>query len=154
MSISTSLLAAAAAARLRCRNRDARLPRYAEGAARAKSDAYFEGGYWLPLWGALISVAAYWAMLHFGWSAAWSGWASRVTKRKWLQPALYSLPFALVGTLLTLPWLIYTGFFREHQYGLANQDFPAWATEQGIMFAVGLVMGAIFFTVIYAVISE
>ena len=25
-----------------------------QGAARAKSDAYFEGGYWLPLWGALV----------------------------------------------------------------------------------------------------
>lgn len=123
-----------------------------KGAARAKSDAYFEGGYWLPLWGALIAALAYWAMLHFGWSAAWSGWASRVTKRKWLQPALYSLPFGLVGTLLTLPWVIYTGFYREHQYGLANQDFPAWATEQAIMLGVGLVIGMIFFTVIYAVI--
>ena len=26
-----------------------------QGAARAKSDAYFEGGYWLPLWGALVT---------------------------------------------------------------------------------------------------
>jgi STE24 endopeptidase len=124
------------------------------GAARAKSDAYFEGGYWLPLWGALVAALGYLAMLHFGWSAAWSGWASRVTKRKWLQPALYSLPFALVGTLLTLPWAIYTGFYREHQYGLANQDFPAWATEQGIMLGIGLVTGMIFFTVIYAVIRN
>lgn len=123
-----------------------------DGAARAKSDAYFEGGYWLPLWGALVAVLAYWLMLRLGWSASWSGWASKVTRRKWLQPALYSLPFALVGTLLTLPWAIYTGFYREHQYGLANQDFAAWATEQGIMFGVGLVIGAIMFTVIYAVI--
>ena len=27
-----------------------------QGPARAKSDAYFEGGYWLPLWGTLASV--------------------------------------------------------------------------------------------------
>jgi len=125
-----------------------------DGAARAKSDAYFEGGYWLPLWGALVAVLAYWLMLALGWSASWSGWASKVTRRKWLQPALYSLPFALVGTVLTLPWAIYTGFTREHQYGLANQDFGAWATEQGIMFGVGLVMGAIMFMVIYAVIRN
>jgi len=125
-----------------------------DGAARAKSDAYFEGGYWLPLWGALVSLLAYWLMLRLGWSASWSGWASKVTKRNWLQPALYSLPFALAGTVLTLPWTLYTGFYREHQYGLANQDLAAWATELAIMLSVGLVIGAIMFAVIYAVIRN
>ena len=125
-----------------------------DGAARAKSDAYFEGGYWLPLWGALISILAYWLMLRLGWSASWSGWASKITKRRWLQPALYSLPFALVGTLLTLPWSIYTGFYREHQYGLANQDLAAWGIEQLKLMGVGLVIGAIMFMVIYAVIRN
>src|SRR5215218_551910 len=100
-----------------------------QGAARAKSDAYFEGGYWLPLWGALVGILAYWAMLRFRWSAAWSGWASRVTKRRWLQPALYSLPFTIVGAVLTLPWTIYAGFLREHQYGLSNQNFFEWLKE-------------------------
>ena len=28
------------------------------GAARAKSDAYFEGGYWLLLWGTIIAIAS------------------------------------------------------------------------------------------------
>jgi STE24 endopeptidase len=123
-----------------------------DGAARAKSDSYFEGGYWLPLWGALVAILAYWLMLRLGWSASWSGWASKVTSRRWLQPAIYSLPFALVATVLALPWSIYTGFVREHQYGLANQDFAAWATERGIMLAVGLVIGAIMFAILYAVI--
>jgi len=27
-----------------------------QGPARAKSDAYFEGGYWLVLWGTVVSV--------------------------------------------------------------------------------------------------
>ena len=40
------------------------------GAARAKSDAYFEGGYWLPLWGASVAILAYWLMLQLGWSAS------------------------------------------------------------------------------------
>ena len=124
------------------------------GAARAKSDAYFEGGYWLPLWGALVAILAYLIMLLLGWSASWSEWASKVTKRKWLQPALYSLPFALAATVLTLPWTIYTGFYREHQYGLANQDLTAWGIEQLKLFGIGLVIGAIMFMVIYAVIRS
>ena len=124
------------------------------GAPRAKSDAYFEGGYWLPLWGALVSIVTYWLMLRLGWSASWSGWASKVTRHKWLQPALYSLPFALVGALLTLPWSIYTGFVREHQYGLSNQDFAAWGVDQLKMMGIGLVIGAITFVIIYAVIRN
>ncbi len=123
-----------------------------QGAARAKSDAYFEGGYWLTLWSALIAVASYWAMLRFGWSTAWSRWAGNVTRHRWLQPALYALPFTLVGMLITLPWSIYTGFIREKQYGLMNQSFPAWAGEQGTALGVGLVTGAIFIAVVFAVI--
>ncbi|MEO6580248.1 MAG: M48 family peptidase, partial [Sphingomicrobium sp.] len=125
-----------------------------DGAARAKSDAYFEGGYWLPLWGAVVSILAYWLMLSLGWSASWSDWAGKVTKRRWIQPALYSLPFTLVGAVLTLPWSIYTGFYREHQYGLANQDLAGWGIEQLKLMGVGLVTGAIMFTVIYAVIRN
>jgi STE24 endopeptidase len=125
-----------------------------QGAARAKSDAYFEGGYWLPLWGALVGIAAYWLMLRFRWSAAWSGWASRITRRRWLQPALYSLPFTIAGALLTLPWAIYEDFIREHQYGLSNQSFLEWLKEWGIMLGVGLVTGVIFFAIIYAVIRN
>ena len=125
-----------------------------QGAARAKSDAYFEGGYWLPLWGALVGIAVYWAMLRFRWSAAWSGWAARVTRRRWLQPALYSLPFGLAGAVLTLPWTIYVAYFREHQYGLSNQSLGEWLSEWAIMLGVGTVVGAIFFTIIYAVIRK
>lgn len=125
-----------------------------QGAARAKSDAYFEGGYWLPLWGALVSVVAYWIMLRFKWSAAWSAWASRMTKRRWLQPALYALLFTLVGALLVLPWAIYEDWLREHQYGLSNLSLLEWLKEWGIMLGIGLVTGAIFFAIIYAVIRN
>ena len=125
-----------------------------QGAARAKSDAYFEGGYWLPLWGALVSVLSYWLMLRFRWSAAWSGWAQRVTRRRWLQPALYSLPFTVVGAVIVLPWTIYVAFMREHQYGLSNQTFLEWFKEWGIMLGVGLVTTAIFFAIIYAVVRN
>ena len=125
-----------------------------QGAARAKSDAYFEGGYWLPLWGALVALVAYWLMLRFGWSAKWSCWSGRLSKRRWLQPALYAVPFTLAGAALTLPWTIYTDFYREHRYGLSNQSFLQWFTEWSIMLGVGLLVGMIFFAVLYAVIRN
>jgi STE24 endopeptidase len=125
-----------------------------EGAARARSDAYFEGGYWLLLWGAIVGIVSHWLMLRLGWSAAWSRWAGRVTRRPWLRPALYALPYVLAGLLMVLPWAIYTGFVREHQYGLSTQSFHAWLADQGKALGVNLVMTAIVFAVIFAVIRR
>lgn len=125
-----------------------------QGAARARSDAYFEGGYWILLWGTLASVAAAWLVLRLGWSAAWRRWAQRVTKRRWLHPALYALPFFLVTMLLVLPWSIYTGFVREKQYGLMNLPIGGWLREQAISGAISIVTGAILLAIVYAVIRR
>jgi STE24 endopeptidase len=125
-----------------------------QGAARARSDSYFEGGYWLLLWGALVSVASAWAMLHFGWSAAWSRWAERITQRRWLQPALYALPSTIVSVLIVLPWTLYTDYFREKQYGLMNLGLGGWLGERAIQIGISLVMTAILLTVVFAVIRK
>lgn len=125
-----------------------------QGAARARSDAYFEGGYWLLLWNALISAGALWLILHFGWSARFRDWAQRVTKRRWLVPALYAVPFTIVPTLITLPWGIYTGYVREKQYGFMNQSFGAWLGEQGIGLIVAIVVTALMLLAIFAVIRR
>lgn len=125
-----------------------------QGPARAKSDAYFEGGYWLILWGALVGVVVHFVMLHSGWSAAWRGWTERVTNGRARQAALYAIPFTIAGFALALPWTIYTAYFREKKYGLVNQGFGEWASEQGIALAVAVVTTAIFLTVIFAVIRR
>lgn len=125
-----------------------------QGAARARSDSYFEGGYWIPLWATLIGVAISWAMLRFGWSAAWRGWAERVTKRRWLQPALYALPFVLVGALLGLPWALYAEYYREKQYDLMNLGLGGWLGERAIQLGISVLMTAILLVIVFAVIRR
>src|SRR5438045_2938563 len=56
--------------------------------ARAKSDAYFEGGYWLILWDFLIGLGVAWIFLGTGLSVRIRNWAERVTRFKFLQTAL------------------------------------------------------------------
>ena len=124
-----------------------------KGAARAKSDAYFEGGYWLILWGTLIAVASELAQLHFGLARRWRDWAERVAPR-WLAPALFTIPYVITGTLIVLPWTIYTGFIREKQYDLMNQSFTDWLVDQGKSMGIGIVMFAILFTIVLAVIRK
>ncbi len=154
MTIIASLTAAAAAAPFDPEAATRAYLATLQGPARAMSDAYFEGGYWLPLWGALVALIVHGAMLHFGWSAKWGNWSKRLTNGPVRQSALYSLPFSLVGTLLALPWTIYTGFVREDQYGLVNQSFGAWLGEYGIAFIVSLLTTVIFFMIIFALIRR
>ena len=39
------------------------------GAARAKSDAYFEGGYWLILWSFVVTAVIVLLLMRSGWAA-------------------------------------------------------------------------------------
>jgi STE24 endopeptidase len=114
-----------------------------KGAARAKSDAYFEGGYWLPLWGTLIGLAIDLLLLRRRLSTRFRDWAERTVRRPFLQSMLYALPYTAAGTLLLLPWTIYQGFVREKQYDLMNQSFGGWLGEQAIGFGISLVMSSI-----------
>jgi STE24 endopeptidase len=112
-------------------------------AQRARSDAYFEGGYWLQLWDFLATVIAMWLLLHFRWSAGMRNLAERITRFKPLQTAIYWVQFILVVSVLTFPLTVYEGYFREHKYGLLNQTFGPWMSEQLTGLAVGVVLGAI-----------
>lgn len=125
-----------------------------QGADLEKSNAYFEGGYWLILWGALVGVLVDFLILQSRLSARFRDWAARVTSRKWLQPGLYALPYVIAGFLLTLPWTIYTRFFREQQYGLMSQDFGGWFGEQTIGLVISLIIFPLLLMAIFAVIRR
>ena len=121
------------------------------GVARAKSDAYFEGGYWLVLWNAVVGVGVTWVFLHFGWAARLSGWAGRATgTRRWLATLLWALVFLVATSALTLPWAIYTDYFREHQYGMSNQNLGQWFGDWAKGFAIGTVLSALAVTGVMA----
>jgi STE24 endopeptidase len=125
-----------------------------KGAARAKSDAYFEGGYWLLLWGTLAAVLSELLVLNTGLSARFRDWAERATKRRFPQSMLYALPYGAFNTLVLLPWTIYTGFWRERQYDLMNQSFGGWIGEQGISFLISTVIGALVIAIVIWGISK
>jgi STE24 endopeptidase len=118
---------------------------------REKSDAYFEGGYWLILWNFLLSTAISILLLATRLSARMRDLAERTSRFKAMQVALYGIPYLLFTSVLQFPLLVYQQFFREHAYGLATQNFGAWFREQLIGFAVGLVGITILLIILYAV---
>lgn len=121
---------------------------------RARSDAYFEGGYWLILWEFLYGLGVAGLLLGTRLSARMRDLAERLTRFRPLQTFLYAFQYILATAVLSLPLGIYTGFFREHQYGMSNQTFAAWAGEWLKGVGLGLVLGGLALTALYGVLRK
>jgi len=118
---------------------------------RAKSDAYFEGGYWLILWNFLVAAAVSIFLLASRTSARMRDFAERITRFKALQVILYAILFVLLTSLLGFPLHYYENFVREHAYGLATQNFSQWFREQLIGLAVQLFVTSLLLVGLYSV---
>jgi STE24 endopeptidase len=123
-------------------------------AAKARSDAYFEGGYWLILWGFLYSAAVSLLLLNLRWSAKMRDLAERITRFKSLQTLIYWVQYLLVTTILGFPLEYYQDFVREHKYGMATQTFGPWMGDEGKGFLVALVLGGIAAVGLFAIVRK
>jgi STE24 endopeptidase len=121
------------------------------GKAKARSDAYFEGGYVLSVVDVLYTLVVAGLLLWLRISARMRNIAVGMTRYRFLQAPIYVAQYVVVTTLAGLPLSIYEGFVREHTYGLSNQTFPQWAGDFGTSFLVDLIGFTILLTVIYAV---
>ena len=118
---------------------------------REKSDAYFEGGYWLILWNFLLAAAISILLLASRISARLRDFSQRLTRFKTLQIACYAVPYLMIVCILSFPLNLYENFFREHQYGFATQSFLPWFREQSIGLGIAIVGGTILLVVLYAI---
>src|SRR5436190_904039 len=118
---------------------------------RAKSDAYFEGGYWLILWNFLLVAAISLFLLASRISARLRDFAERATRFKPVQVTLYVVQYLLLVCVLSFALKLYEHFYREHQYGLATQSFAPWFGEQLVALSLTLIIGTILLIVLYAV---
>ena len=124
------------------------------GAARARSDAYFEGGYWLVLVDLLWTLAVSGLLLWLGLSAALRDWAAERTHSRTYQAMIYVTVYVAVTAAAQFPLALYEGYFREHSYGLSNQNFTAWLGDTGIGLALTFAAALIFVPLLYAAIRR
>jgi STE24 endopeptidase len=124
------------------------------GAARARSDAYFEGGYWLELLDLGWTLAVSGALLWLGLSAAIRDWAAERTHSRAYQAMIYVTAYVAITAAVQFPLMLYEGYFREHSYGLSNQTFTAWLGDTGIGLALTFAAALIFVPLLYAAIRR
>lgn len=122
--------------------------------AHTKAQAYTQGGHWLILGSAVVSLLISWLIIRSGVLVrirqAIEGWRSR----PWLASLAVLAVAQLLLTLLGLPWSIYESWWRESQYGLTSQSLPGWLGEWAIGSAIGLVVGTLLMTVFYALLRR
>ena len=121
---------------------------------RARSDAYFEGGYWLLLWDFVLLAIVMWLLLRWRISARMRDFAERVTRFRALQTLIYSVQFILLVFVVTFPWTVYESYFRERQYNLLNQTFGPWLHDQLVMLAVNVVLGSLFLMLLFGLVRR
>lgn len=124
------------------------------GKERARSDAYFEGGYVLQVVDVLYTLVVAALLLWLGISRKMREIAEGITRRRFWQVPIYVVQFVVVTTFVGLPLDIYRDFFREHQYGLSNQTFLQWFGDYGKGFLISIVAFCLLATVIYAVARQ
>jgi Zn-dependent protease with chaperone function len=120
----------------------------------ARSDAYFEGGYWMMLWDCLYGVVVALLLLNLRWSARMRDLAERVTRFKPVHTCVYWLQFLVLTSVLTFPLTVYEDYFREHKYGLATQTFGPWMGDQMKDLGVNLVLGGLLAVVLFGVVRR
>ncbi len=123
-------------------------------ADRARSDAYFEGGYWLILWDFLYGAVVMIVLLETGLSARMRSLAERISRRRPIQTFLYWIEYLVVVSVVTFPLTVYEEFFRERKYGLMNQTFGAWLGDQGKEFVLGAILGGVLVVALFGIVRK
>jgi STE24 endopeptidase len=143
----------------------ARLPRNADAATQAyldrlpadtvaRSNAYFEGGYWLILWNFLAGLAVAWLLLRGGLSARVRDACQRAGRFPLVRDALFGAFYGVASTVLVSPLAVYQGWYREREYGMATQTLLPWLADQAVLLGAMTGVFALGVAVFYAVLRR
>ncbi|HET6970128.1 MAG TPA: M48 family metalloprotease, partial [Phenylobacterium sp.] len=123
-------------------------------AVHARAEAYTQGGHWLLLWGALVSLAAAWLILRSGVLGRLRDRLQRRGQRPWRAVAAAVGVFLAADFVLELPWTAYAHWWRERSYGLSGQAFGGWFSDQLVSLAVDGVLLIVLMELLYLLIRR
>jgi STE24 endopeptidase len=118
-------------------------------AAKSRSDAYFEGGYWLQLVDLVVGIAAAVFLLRSRVLARCRDWIAGKIRHQWLIDTFTAMIYSLLISLITFPLNVYEGYYREHLYGLSNQTAMEWFSENMLMLSISTVVIGVAVGILY-----
>jgi hypothetical protein len=121
---------------------------------RAKSNAYFEGGYVLDAVDFLYGLGVAALFLLTPLARRMRAAAEKVVRGPFLRSVIFAAQYVLFLTVFQFPMSWYRGFQREHAYGMANNSFGSWLGDEAKDLAIDLVLGSLFVGVLYLIFRK
>jgi Zn-dependent protease with chaperone function len=119
-----------------------------------KALSYYRGGnlLWIVdlVWGLLIPAL----FLFTGFSARIRNWAQRLGRKWFFVIGIYFIIFSIITFVIDLPLSFYEGFVREHAYGLSNQTFGKWFSDELIGLLIAIAAGFLFLWIPYLLLRK
>lgn len=121
-------------------------------AALQKAHDYTIGKEWMLLWAVVVAALVTWAIVRWG---LLDRLESKVAARRAnLRAFVVSLVFFILSAVLTLPWTLYSDWWRETQYGRTSQPLGDYLGQLGLITAITALVGALFMTGVYWLIRR
>ena len=120
----------------------------------ARAMEYYHGGNVLWIVSQVIALTIPSLILFTGLSARIRNFAHYVGRRWFFMVLAYFLFYSLLEYVLRFPLTYYTGYVRQHAYGLSNQTFQKWLADSLKELAVGLVFGGLLLWLPYLLIQR
>lgn len=120
----------------------------------ARAVAYTQGGHWLLLGGAVVSLVVACLIIRLGWLSAIRDRMQRARPRPKLASLVIGVIYLLLDFVLMLPWSIYANWWRETQYGLTEQPLAGWLTEAAMSAAISTVFTGLLIVGLYFIIRH
>ena len=115
--------------------------------ALQKAHDYTVGKEWMLLWALLVTALVTWLIVK-------SGWLDKLDTRfaegrRNLRAFVIGLLYFVLSAVLTMPWSLYSDYFREKGYGRTSQPLGDWLGQQALALAITAVIGALFMMAVY-----
>lgn len=112
-----------------------------------KAHHYTVGGHWILLWGLIVAALVTWLIVR---SRVLDRLDARFgARRRSLSAYVVALVFFLLSALLTLPWRLYEGWWREKSYGRTSQPLGDFLVQFAMSTVITAVVGAVFMIGLY-----
>jgi len=121
-------------------------------AALQKAHDYTVGKEWMLLWSLVVAAIVTWLVVR-------SGILDRSDRsvreqRLNLRAFIIGLVYFLMSAVLTLPWTVYSSYFREKAYGRTSQPIGDWFGQLTLATVITAVIGALFMMGVYWLIRR
>lgn len=117
-----------------------------------KAHDYTVGGHWLLLWGLVVGAVVTWLIIR---SRVLDRLDAKLGERRTnLRAFAVSAAFFLVSAVLSLPWTIYTGWWRETTYGRTSQPLGDFLGQGALSTVITVLVSALFMLGVYWLIRR